>query len=96
MLAGAAAAPALVLVGLAVGFVEGGLLPGDCRGLACIFTGILLTYAGLLLALWVVFAGVLALARRRWPRSSWRLALLRVLAAASWLLPLAPVVLALT
>lgn len=43
---GVGGAVALVLGGLIVGLVQGNLLPGDCQGLACLFTTVVLGYAG--------------------------------------------------
>lgn len=85
---GVAAAPVLVLFAVVVGVVEGGLLPGACQGLACLFTGVVLGAAGVIVAVWfVVWLGIRA-ARRRWPHVRWRLWAVRILAAVSW----APVV----
>lgn len=81
---GVGGAIALLLGGLIVGLVEGNLLPGECEGLACLFTGIVLGYAGVVLAVWIVVGVSLAIARQRWPTSAWRLWVLRVLAALSW------------
>lgn len=86
--AGLGGAIAVLLVGTVIGLVEGNLLPGDCQGLACLFTGIVLGYSGLVAAVWVVVGVAVALARRRWPTSTWRLWTLRILAVLSW----APVV----
>lgn len=82
--AGAAAAPTLALVGLLVGSLAGGLLPGDCRGLACVYLHVLLLYSGALLGLWALIWTVTALARQRWPRSRVRVWVLRILAALSY------------
>lgn len=82
---GVGGALAFLVGGLIVGVAQGGLLPGECEGLACLFTTVILMYAGIVLVVWL-FAGVaVALARRRWPESTWRLWTLRVLAALSWL-----------
>lgn len=84
VLAGAAAAPILVLLGSGVGLAEGGLLPGACQGLACLFSALVLLAAGVVAGTWLVVWAVVHLARRRWPRSRWRLWLLRSLALLSW------------
>lgn len=87
-LVGVAAAPALVLFALVVGIVQGGLLPGACQGLGCLFSGLVLGATGVIVGVWLVaWLGVRA-ARRRWPHVGWRLWALRILAGASW----APVV----
>lgn len=83
--AGVSGAVALVIAGAVVGLIEGGLLPGACRGLSCLFTGIVLGYAGLVLATWLVVGVGVSLARRRWPASTWRTWAMRALAAASWI-----------
>lgn len=81
---GVAAAPALVLFAGVVGMVEGGLLPGACQGLACLFTGIVLGAAGVIIVVWfVVWLGI-RVTRRRWPHARWRLWAVRILAAVSW------------
>lgn len=59
--------------GVVLGFVQGGLLPWECQGLACLFTQVILMYTGIVVAVWLVAGIALALARRRWPRSQWRL-----------------------
>lgn len=82
---GLGGAAALVLGGLVLGLVQGGLLPWDCEGLACLFTTVILMYAGIVLGIWLVAGLALALARRRWPISTWRLWTLRVLASLSWM-----------
>ncbi len=81
---GVAGAFALVLGGLIAGLVEGGLLPGECEGLACLFTTVVLGYAGIVVAVWIIVGLAVALARKRWPRSTWRLWALRALALLSW------------
>lgn len=81
---GALAAPVLVVTGIGVGAIEGGLLPQDCQGLACIYLAIVLLYAGGLLAVWAAVSGIVALSRRRWPGSPVRLRILQVLAALSY------------
>lgn len=81
---GIAGAVALLLGGLVVGLVQGNLLPGDCQGLACLFSGLILGYAGVVLVIWVLAGVAIALARKRWPTSTWRLWLIRGLAALSW------------
>ena len=81
---GVGGALALLVGGLIVGLIEGNLLPGDCQGLACLFTGLVLGYAGIVLAVWIVAGIAVRLARKRWPASSWRLWTLRVLAVLSW------------
>ena len=81
---GAAAAPALVLLGLGVGVVEGGLLPGACQGLACLFNAIVLFAAGAVAAAWLLIWFVVRLLRRRWPASTCRVWFLRFLALVSW------------
>lgn len=75
---------ALVMAGLIVGIVEGSLLPGDCEGLACLFTTVVLMYAGIVVGVWLLVGVAVAAARRRWPTSTWRLWALRVLAVLSW------------
>lgn len=80
---GALAVPGLIVVGAVIGWAEG-LLPWSCRGLECIFTGLVLGYAAVMLLVWAVAAGVIALTRRRWPVSAVRMTTVRVLAAASW------------
>lgn len=82
--AGASAAPLLVLAGLVIGLVEGGLLPLACQGLGCVFTAVVLLYAGIVAGVWLIVWVVVRLARRRWPEVTWRLWLLRVLAVASY------------
>lgn len=82
--AGAGAAPALLVTGLVAGWVEGGLLPGDCQGLACVYLQVLLLYSAALLGLWILVATLTALARQRWPRSTSRLTMLRGLALLSY------------
>ena len=77
--------------GVVLGFVQGGLLPWECQGLACLFTQVILMYTGIVVAVWLVAGIALALARRRWPRSQWRLGGLRLLALSSWV-PLAGLV----
>lgn len=94
VLVGAAAAPGLVLVGLLVGLIEGGLLPGACRGLACLYLGLVLGYAGVVAGVWAVVALVVHLTRRRWPTAAARTWVLRVLAALGWAIPLLPVAVA--
>lgn len=81
---GVGGAIALLLGGLAVGLAQGSLLPGDCVGLACLFTTIVVMYTGIVLAVWVVAGTSVALAKRRWPTSTWRLWVLRALAVLSW------------
>ena len=85
---GVGGAVAFLLGGLIVGIVQGGLLPGECEGLACVFTTVILMYTGIVLGVWLVAGVAVALARRRWPESTWRLWVLRGLAVLSWL-PLA-------
>ena len=85
---GVSAAPTLALLTLLVGAVEGGLLPGACEGLGCLFGAIYLGATGVVLVVWLVTWPAVRAARRRWPEVGWRVWLLRVLAAASW----APVV----
>lgn len=85
---GVGGAFAFLLGGLVVGLVQGGLLPGECQGLACLFTTVIIMYTGIVLAVWLVAGTAVVLARRRWPVSTWRLWTLRVLALLSWL-PLA-------
>lgn len=82
---GAAAAVALVAGGLIAGAVEGGLLPGRCRGLACLFTTVVVVYSLAIASVWLVAALILAAARRRWPDVGWRVWVLRGLAVLSWL-----------
>lgn len=81
---GVGGALALLAGGLLVGLVEGNLLPGDCQGLACLFTGLVLAYAGAVIGVWIVAGIAVGLARKRWPASAWRLWTLRVLAVLSW------------
>lgn len=88
---GAASAPALLVLGLVIGVVEG-LIPG-CEGLACLYGGLVLGYSGALLLVWGVIALVVAATRRRWPRSSARTWVVRLLALLSWALLLWPVAL---
>lgn len=78
-------APTLFGTGLVIGAVEGGLLPGACEGLTCLYFGVLVGYSLLLLAGWGVLAGITALARRFASRSRLRLRVLQVVAAASYL-----------
>lgn len=82
--AGLGAAPTLVAVGLLAGWAQGGLLPGDCRGLACVYLQVLLLYGAALLGLWILVATLTALARQRWPRSTTRSTVLRALALVSY------------
>lgn len=82
--AGVSGAIAILLVGAVIGLVEGNLLPSECQGLACLFTGIVLGYAGVVAAIWTVVGVAVALARRRWPTSTGRLWALRILAVLSW------------
>jgi hypothetical protein len=81
---GVGGAVALVLAGLAVGLIEGNLLPGDCEGLACVFTTVVLMYAGIVVGVWLIVGLAVGAARRRWSTSTWRLWALRVLAVLSW------------
>jgi len=81
---GVGGAVALLAGGLLVGLIEGNLLPGDCQGLACLFTSVVLAYAGVIVGIWVVAGIAVGLARRKWPTSTWRLWTLRVLAVLSW------------
>jgi hypothetical protein len=90
--AGVSGAVALVLGGLVVGLIEGNLLPGSCRGLVCLYTGIVLGYTGLVLAVWILVGAGVALAKRRWPMPTWRIWALRALAVASWIPAVALVV----
>ncbi len=83
--AGALAAPVLVVVGLIVGAIEGGLLPwDDCQGLACVYLAVVLMYSGGILAIWAVVSGIVVLARRRWPESRVRRRILQLLAGLSY------------
>lgn len=84
VIGGALAAPTLVVLGLLAGWLEGGLLPGDCQGLACIYLHVLLLYGAGLLGVWVLLGAVTALTRERWPRSTARVVILRVLAVLSY------------
>jgi len=84
MLAGALAAPVLLALGLVIGLVEGGLLPGTCQGLACLFSGLVFGATATIAVVWLVLWVAVRLARRRWPRSTWRLWALRIVAVASW------------
>lgn len=85
VLIGALAAPVLTVVGSVGGWLSGGLLPGDCQGLACVYLHVLLLYSAALLGVWALVATLTALARQRWPWSRARLVLLRVLAGLSYL-----------
>lgn len=84
LLVGFVAAPLLLILGFVIGLLEGGLLPGACQGLACLFNGLVIGAAAVITVTWLVLWAVVRLARRRWPRSTWRLWALRVLAVASW------------
>jgi hypothetical protein len=81
---GVGGALALLVGGLLVGLIEGNLLPGDCQGLACLFTGLIVAYAGAVVGIWIVAGIAVALARKRWPTSNRRLWAVRVLAVLSW------------
>ena len=83
-LVGAAAAPTLTLVGLVVGVIEGGLLPGVCQGLACLYTAMVLLYSAGILVAWSVIAIVTAATRRRWEGSTVRTRILQLLAGISY------------
>src|SRR6056297_413277 len=73
MLAGAVAAPVLLALGIIIGLVEGGLLPGTCQGLACLFSGLVFGATATIALVWLVLWVAVRLARRRWPRPPWRL-----------------------
>lgn len=81
---GVAAAPALALLGVGIGLVEGGLLPGACEGLACLFGTLVLATTAVVAVVWLLVWGMVRLHRRHHASSSRRLALLRVLAGLSW------------
>lgn len=80
---GTGAAPALVVVGLIAGIIEGSLT-GSCEGMECLWFGFVALVAAAMLGTWAIVVGVAALTRRRWTDSTVRLWLLRLLAAASW------------
>lgn len=84
IVAGAVAAPAVLLIGLVIGLIEGGLLPGACQGLACLFSTLVFGAASVIAVTWLVAWFVVRLAQRRWPTSTWRLWVLRVVAVVSW------------
>jgi|SRR6056297_157341 len=84
IIAGAVAAPVLLLIGLVIGLVEGGLLPGTCQGLACLFSALVVGAASVIAVTWLVLWVAVRAARRRWPHSTWRLWALRVVAVVSW------------
>lgn len=64
---------------------------GLVQGLACLFANVVLIYTGIVLVIWLALGVAVALARRRWESSEWRLLALRVLAGLSWI-PLAALV----
>lgn len=84
LLAGVLAAPVLLVLGVVVGLVEGGLLPWACEGLACLFNSLVLGATAIIAVTWLVLWVVVRLARRRWPRSTLRLWILRLVAVVSW------------
>jgi hypothetical protein len=84
MLAGSIAAPVLLALGTVIGLVEGGLLPGACQGLACLFSGLVLGATLTIAVVWLLLWAAVRVARRRWPRSTWRLWALRTVAVVSW------------
>ena len=63
---GVGGALALLEGGLLVGLIQGNLLPGDCQGLACLFTGLVVAYAGAVVGVWLVAGIAVSLARKRW------------------------------
>jgi hypothetical protein len=81
---GSIAAPVLLVLGTAIGLVEGGLLPGDCQGLGCLFGGLVFSATLIIAVVWLLVWGAVRLAQRRWPRSTWRPWALRALAVVSW------------
>ena len=84
MVTGVAAVPATLLVGAGIGFIQGGLLPGACQGLACLYPAIVALGAAAVAALWLVLGTVRAMTRRRRPNSTVRLRTLQVAAVVSW------------
>jgi hypothetical protein len=84
MLVGSAAAPVLFVLGVLIGLVEGGLLPGDCQGLGCLFGGLVFSATLAIAVVWLLLWTAVRFARRRWPRSTWRLWALRAVALVSW------------
>jgi len=83
-IAGVVAAPVLIVLGVMIGLVEGGLLPGACQGLACVFSALVFGAVAVITVTWLVLWGTVHLARRRWPGSTWRLWALRAVALLSW------------
>ena len=81
---GALGAPSLFVIGIVVGEIEGGLLPWDCEGMACLFFAVLVLYSGALLAIWLLLTAITALTRRWWPESEVRTRSLRILAGLSY------------
>lgn len=75
-----------------MGLVEGGLLPWACRGLACLFTAVVLMYGAGLVVGWGVIGVIVHLTRQRWPTSTLRTWVLRGLATISWAVALYPIV----